>query len=345
MTAPLHVVVPERGTGCPSGGDVYGERLAAALGARRHVLAGAWPGDDAALARGLDGLPPGEPVVLDGLVAGGCPDVVVPLARRRPVVVVVHLPLADEVGLDPVEAARRGVAERAVLRAVHAVVAPSRWAAERVAARTPAGVVVAAPGTDAAAEAPGSPGGTRWLCVSALTPHKGQDVLVDALARVAGGWTCTLVGSGAAAATERVRGAIRRHGLADRVALAGPAMGAALDAAYAAADLVVLPSHGETFGMVVTESLARGLPVLTTTAGALPDTLGRAADGVRPGLLVPPGDPDALAAALTRWLADPALRARARAAARARRPALAGWDATARAVAGAVDRATAARAS
>ena len=85
---------------------------------------------------------------------------------------------------------------------------------------------------------------------------------------------------------------------------AGPRTGAELDRAYAAADLLVLASHAETYGMVVTEALARGLPVLAADVGGVTEALGHGEDGTRPGLLVPPGDPAALGAALRRWLGD-----------------------------------------
>ena len=107
-------------------------------------------------------------------------------------------------------------------------------------------------------------------------------------------------------------------------ALAGPD----LDAAYAAADVLVLASRAETYGMVVTEALARGLPVVATDVGGLPEALGGGADGDRPGLLVPAGDPAALAAALRSWLGDSDLRRRLRLAAQERRATLAGWSAT-----------------
>jgi glycosyltransferase involved in cell wall biosynthesis len=81
--------------------------------------------------------------------------------------------------------------------------------------------------------------------------------------------------------------------------------------------------------MVVTEALARGVPVLATAVGGLPDALGEAPDGSVPGLLVPPEDPGALAAALRRWLTDADLRARLRRSAVARRETLTGWDVTA----------------
>src|SRR3954453_10881059 len=83
--------------------------------------------------------------------------------------------------------------------------------------------------------------------------------------------------------------------------------------------------------MVVTEALARGLPVLASDSGGFAEALG--IPGNPPGLLVPPGNPAALGAALRRWLGDPALRARLRRAARERRAQLHGWDATASVIA------------
>ena len=113
----------------------------------------------------------------------------------------------------------------------------------------------------------------------------------------------------------------------------GPLIGRELDRAYAAADLLVFPSHAETYGMVVTEALARGLPVLATEVGGVTEALGHGEDGTRPGLLVPPGDPAALGAALRAWLEDAELRDRLRLAARERRAKLRPWAATASAVA------------
>jgi glycosyltransferase involved in cell wall biosynthesis len=112
----------------------------------------------------------------------------------------------------------------------------------------------------------------------------------------------------------------------------GPYTGRELDRAYAAADLLVLPSHAETYGMVVTEALSRGLPVLATGVGGVTEALGYGEDGTRPGLVVAPGDPAALGAALREWLCDAELRARLRRAARERRAKLRPWADTASAV-------------
>jgi glycosyltransferase involved in cell wall biosynthesis len=107
-----------------------------------------------------------------------------------------------------------------------------------------------------------------------------------------------------------------------------------LDRSYVAADLVVLASRAETYGMVITEALAHGLPVVATDVGGLTEALGYGEDGMLPGVLVPPDDPVALAAALRAWLADAELRGRLRHAARERRRSLSGWSTTASAIAG-----------
>ena len=117
-----------------------------------------------------------------------------------------------------------------------------------------------------------------------------------------------------------------------RVRFSGPQADADLAGSYAAADVLILPSRAETYGMVVAEALARGLPVVAAEVGGVPEALGHGADGTRPGLLVPPGDPVALRDAIRSWLEDAGLRRRLRAAARERRASLADWSTTASAV-------------
>ena len=155
-------------------------------------------------------------------------------------------------------------------------------------------------------------------------------------------WHCVCVGSleRDPAFVEAARGRSLDSGLADRVEFVGPRTGADLDRSYAAADLVVLASRAETYGMVVIEGLARGLPVIATEVGGVSEALGHGADGIRPGLLVAPEDPAALAAALREWLGDAELRGRLRRAARERRESLPGWSTTASVVAGVLARAS-----
>jgi glycosyltransferase involved in cell wall biosynthesis len=118
------------------------------------------------------------------------------------------------------------------------------------------------------------------------------------------------------------------------VSFPGPLTVAELDRCYAAADLLVLPSRTEAYGMVVIEALARGLPVVAADVGGVTEALGHGAEGIRPGLLVPPDDAAALAGALREWLRDAELRGRLRRAARERRESLAGWSTTASTIAG-----------
>jgi glycosyltransferase involved in cell wall biosynthesis len=112
------------------------------------------------------------------------------------------------------------------------------------------------------------------------------------------------------------------------VRFVGPRCGADLDRSYASADLLVLASRAEAYGMVVTEALARGLPVVVTDVGGVAEALGHGTGGIRPGVLVPPDDPAALAAALRTWLGDAKTRLAWRRAARQRRASLSGWTAT-----------------
>ena len=348
MTARVHVVVPGGidDPAAPSGGNTYDRRLCDRLVATRDVreiaVAGDWPhpGPAArgALAAALAGLPAGAVVLLDGLVAGAVPDLLERHRERLRLVVLVHLPLGDETGLAPPDARRLVESERRAVRAAVAVIATSEAAARRVChlhALPEGRVRVAPPGVDPAPVAEPSPGGGRLLCVAAVTPRKGQDVLVDALSRCADlDWSCRCAGAldREPAFAARVGRAAAPGGTVagGRIAFTGPLTGEALDAAYASADLLVLPSRAETYGMVVTEALARGLPVLASAVAGVPEALGGAPGGAVPGVLLPPGDPAALAAAIRHWLTDPAWRDHLRAAARARRESLPGWDETAR---------------
>ncbi|MGW7298063.1 glycosyltransferase family 4 protein [Streptomyces sp. NPDC054829] len=337
----------------PSGGNAYDRRVSLDLPGfgwqvHKHTVAGEWPrpGETARaeLVRTLREFPDGTVVLLDGLVACGVPEIVVPEAQRLRLAVLVHLPLGDETGLSPEAAAELDALEREVLRAVPAVIATSDWAVRRLVSHhglAPDRVHCAAPGADIAPLASGTDGVSRLLCVAAVTPRKGQHRLIEALAAVTDlPWSCTCVGS-LTQDPEYVAGLrelIAKHGLEDRLVLAGPQAGAELDASYAAADLMVLTSYAETYGMAVTEALARGIPVLATDVGGLPEAVGRAPDGGVPGILVPPEDPAALAAELRGWFGEADVRRRLKAAARGRRAALDGWATTARSLAGVLGR-------
>ncbi|RIV37457.1 glycosyltransferase [Micromonospora radicis] len=340
----MHVILPGDidDPAAPSGGNGYDRRICAGLvdagwTVREHAVPGAWPqpapAEHTRLAEVLAGLPDDALVLVDGLVASVVPDALTAHARRLRLVPLVHLPRDDDT-------------EARALAAARTVVATSAWTRDRLLRRyalAPARVHVAAPGVDPAPAVTGSPTGSALLCVAAVAAHKGHDVLVEALAAVPDPhWTLTCAGPlhREPAFVDRLRDRIAGHRLGDRIRLAGPLVGDRLAAAYAAADLLVHPSRGETYGMVVTEALARGIPVLATAVGGLPDALGYAA-GERPGLLVPPEDPDALADAVRHWLTDATLRERLRRAAHLRRAALDDWTSTTNRITTALREATA----
>jgi glycosyltransferase involved in cell wall biosynthesis len=346
----VHVVVPAGfdDPGQPTGGNIYDRRVCAGLAAAGWevlvaTIAAAWPvpGSDARadLARIVSAVPDGETVLIDGLIASPTAAQLLPHTGRIRMTVLLHMPLATAVDTPYDASAERS--EQAVLRAAAGVVVTSEWTRRQVMTRyaIPAcRVHVARPGVDRVA-APARPVRGHLICVGVLGRHKGQDVLVEALADLADrDWHCVLAGSPDRDPdfVEQLQARITRLGYDHRVRLTGVLTGAALSYAYTTADLLVAPSRSETYGMTVTEALAHGLPVLAADVGGLPEALGSTADGTRPGQLIPPGDPAALAAALGDWLGDERHRDRLRAAARQRQSTLRGWEQTAQEIANAL---------
>jgi glycosyltransferase involved in cell wall biosynthesis len=345
----VHVVTPAGidDPARPSGGNVYDRQVCRGLAAtgwsvRAYGVPGAWPRPDAAAHAALAGvvreIPDGAVVLLDGLVAATAPHVLVPEATRLRLVVLVHMPLGEG---DADRAAR--AREGAVLAAAASVVATSGWSRQtliRLYSLAGDRVHVAEPGVEMAGLAPGTATAGALLSVGAVIPGKGHDVLVEALARMTAlSWSCVCVGSldRDPAFAAGVRRRVADGGIGGRVRFPGPRTGAGLAQSYGAADLVVLASRSEAYGMVVTEALARGLPVVAADVGGVAEALGHGAGGTRPGLLVPAGDPAALGAALRAWLCDPDLRRRLRRAARERRASLRGWSATTSTLAAVLD--------
>jgi glycosyltransferase involved in cell wall biosynthesis len=339
----VHVVLPDGvdDPARPSGGNHYDRQVCAGLvrqgwTVREVVVPGGWPrpsrADLARLAEAVGAVPDGALVLADGMVASGAGAVLTEESRRLRLVVLVHMPFGDV----EVPAAE----ERAVLGSARAVVTTSGWTRNLLITRCaldPGRVVVAPPGVERAEPVPGSSGGGRLLCVAAVAPHKGQDLLIDALAGLTDlAWHLTLVGPHNPAFVARLHDRAVAGGIGDRIAFRGPLGRADLGREYAAADLLVAPSRLEAYGMAVTEGLARGLPVVVAATGGLPEAVGTTPAGL-PGLLVPPDDAPALRRALAAWLHDADLRHRLRRAALRRRAELPGWDETARRVAAALE--------
>jgi glycosyltransferase involved in cell wall biosynthesis len=322
----------------PSGGNAYDRRISAGLASAGWAVQmlevpGSWPSPDerslGALAVTVGSIPDGALVLIDGLVASVAPEVLTSEAGRLRLVVLVHMPLG--VGATDGRARER---EGAVLSEAASIVTTSAWT-RRVLLELYAlpgdRVHVAEPGVDPAALATGTGTAGGLLSVAAVIPGKGHDVLLDALAPLSDlPWHCECVGSleRDPAFVQRLRRRVSGGPMEGRVRFSGPQAAAELARSYAAADVLVVPSRAETYGMVVAEGLARGLPVVAAEVGGLPEALGRSADGTRPGLLVPPDDPVALGDAIRAWLEDAGLRRRLRAAARERRASLADWSTT-----------------
>lgn len=304
-----------------TGGYLYDRRIVAKLRARGWQVEVLSPGDgypfpDAAdlagAAQVVEALPDGACVVADGLGFGALPDLAERHAQRLCWVALVHHPLALETGLTPAQQHLLAQSERRALACARGVVVTSAATARALAAYgVPAERVdTVEPGTERAAWATGGgagPDALSLLCVATLTPRKGHAVLIEALAGLRDRpWVLHCAGSRARDPAEaaRVDALAAQRGLGERIRWHGEIEGTQLEALYAQADLFVLPSLHEGYGMALAEALAHGLPVVSTTAGAIVDTVPAEA-----GALVPPNDVRALREALRRMMDEPARRA------------------------------------
>lgn len=322
-----------------SGGYRYDRRVLAELSAQGCrvepvSLGEARPGarmeDTAAAGERLAMLPGTGPVIVDGLALGVLPEAAERVAARRPLVALVHHPLALETGLDAATRAALAASETRALAAAAAVIVTSPATAGTLRADYAVPherIRVALPGVDPQPfAAPSSAPPVRLVSVGALIPRKGYGTYLDALARLADlDWRARIVGGGAAEYERTLSELAAGHGLADRVTFCGPVPHRRLAGYYLAADVFVVPSLYEGYGMVVSEALAHGLPVVGTDGGALADTI---PDGA--GLKVPAGDASALAGALRAVVAGAGTIETMAARARDLAARLPRWDAAAK---------------
>jgi glycosyltransferase involved in cell wall biosynthesis len=281
----------------------------------------------------------GHPIVIDGLAFGVLPEAAEHLRSRHPLIAIVHHPLALETGFSSAEAAGLHASEQAALAAAARIVTSSATTARVLVADygVPADrITIATPGTDRATEARGSSDGiVRLLAVGSIVPRKGYDVLIAALAMLADlPWRLTIAGdrSRDPAAAARLDADIARGQLGTHIAVLGALPPERIAELYAAADLFVLASRYEGYGMVYAEAIMCGLPVVGTTAGAIPETVPAGA-----GVLVAPDDAAALALALRRLIESPGERRRLAIAARAAAARLPTWQDSAKIFSRALD--------
>ena len=301
----------------PTGGYGYDRRVLQRLpnyGVDVHhvMLPGSFPfpsADDLAETEAiLAALDSDQVLLIDGLAYGAMGfDLVSRI--RQPIVALCHHPLALEAGLDEARSAQLRLSEHnALARARHVVVTSPMTA--RILSED-FGVVedrimVAEPGTDRASRARGTNNPLQLLAVGSVVPRKGYDVLIRALATLADKpWTVSIVGPARdLELLATLESQIAAAGLQSRIRFLGSRTEAELDEIYAAADIFVMPSLFEGYGMVLGEAMARGLPIVCTTGGAAAETAPNTA-----ALKVPPGDAAAFSAAVLRLLDDPTLRA------------------------------------
>ena len=277
------------------------------------------------------GIREGALVLVDGLAFGAMPLVVAEHASRLKFVALIHHPLAAESGLVAAVAQDLECSERRALSSARHVVVTSDATREALRAYdvAPKRVSVVEPGTEEARFAVGArehrapKNAVSLLCVASVTPRKGHALLIEALSSLASlPWHLTSVGPTARSPStmSELRDQIARAGLVDRVTFVGEMDDHEVASFYQTAELFVLPTLYEGYGMAVAEAIAHGLPVISTRTGAIPELVGESA-----GLLVPPGDVRALSEALARVLREPELLAALTEGAAAGRSTLPRW--------------------
>ena len=319
-----------------TGGYIYNKRILAelkALGWQTDTLAldARFPAVDEAIkqasAKQLAQVPPGQALVIDGLALGALGNHTKVITQTRPFIALVHHPLALESGIDAATAKTLRETERVALSLAQSVIVTSQITKQTLTDQYDVAadkITVIEPGVDragqlgtsgAAATAQKNPNATpvKLLSVGALVPRKGFDVLIAALGRLAElDWQLTIVGDEqrAPACTAHIKDLIQQFGLQSQVTFAGALPAQELAEQYANADLFVLASRYEGYGMAYTEALAWGLPVIGTDGGAAVQTLATAA-----AKTVPVDDVDQLAQVLRALIVDNRTRAQMRVAA------------------------------
>jgi glycosyltransferase involved in cell wall biosynthesis len=304
----------------PTGGYRYDRRIIQELrklGCRVNVLdigngfPSPSPSQRATALGMISKVPIGCPIVIDGLAFGVLPEVC-SFRKRTPLIALVHQPLALESALNAKQSEALLDSEREALAGAATVIVTSNATARILVADyevTPERLTVVMPGNDPVPKAPGSCDGiVRVVSVGSVVPGKGYDLLIAALATMTDmPWQLAIVGDRTRNpdSAARLNADIERYGLTERVSVLGALPPDRVAALYLASDIFALASRFESYGMALAEAIAHGLPIISTTAGAISETVPPDA-----GLLVPPNDARAFAVALRRLIGNPAERRR-----------------------------------
>lgn len=308
-----------------TGGYIYDKRILAELGAlgwTTHTLSldHRFPAVDDSVkqesAKILADVNPNHILVVDGLALGALGQHARIIKAQRPFVALVHHPLALESGIDSTTAAALLQSEREALSHAQSVIVTSRITKQTLIDRfavAPDHITVIEPGVDRPTEwakllsdkpsrSSHRANPVKLLSVGALVPRKGFDVLIAALGQLRElEWQLTIVGDYQRAPehTAEIKDLIKQLSLEQKITLLGSLPAEQLARQYESADLFVLASRYEGYGMAYTEALAWGLPVIGTNGGAAAQTLATAAAKV-----VSAGNAQALADTLRLLIAN-----------------------------------------
>ena len=252
-------------------------------------------------------IPDDSIVIVDGLAFGAMKSVTELHKNRIFLIALCHHPLAMETGLTHEQKNLFLESEtRALQCACHVFV--TSWNTRKILVEDfciqNSKITVALPGTDTSpfALCKGSP--PKLLTCASLTQRKGHDVLIRALHQIRHlNWHARFVGDETLEPlwASELKTRVEKRDLSDRVKFVGPVKN--LSSEYQNADIFILPSRFEGYGMVLSEALAHGLPIISTCAGAIPEVVPESA-----GILVEPGNHSALASALEKVMINRDLR-------------------------------------
>ena len=246
-------------------------------------------------------------MIIDGLAFGVLDEIAEEEKDRLCLIAVCHHPLAFETGLD--EQQQKGLleSERRALSCTKAIIVTSEHTRTILVTQfgvTDEKITTAVPGTDPVSFAACDGDPIRLLTIASLIPRKGHDILIHALAQLNQlDWKACFIGSSEFEKNwaSSLKQQVDNLNLTQRITFVESVENIRHE--YQQADVFVLPSLYEGYGMVFAEALAAGLPVVGAEAGAVPEVVPENA-----GILVPPGDSDSLAAALKEILTNKQLR-------------------------------------